>query len=66
VRIGHTADLISRDTTLVIFSEAIITKPDLSYDENIDTIPELKRAKELRIESISYPQALARIFNTLS
>lgn len=47
----------------MIYSEAIITKPDLSYAENLEAIPELKRAKELGIRSLSYPQALSEIFD---
>ncbi|MFO0763746.1 MAG: UDP-N-acetylmuramate--L-alanine ligase [Candidatus Gracilibacteria bacterium] len=63
VSIGHSAEVITSDTDLVIYSEAIITKPDLSYAENLEAIPELKRAKELGIRSLSYPQALSEIFD---
>ena len=63
VHIGHSADVVTPDTDLVIYSEAIITKPDLSYAENLEAIPELKRAKELGVRSLSYPQALAEIFD---
>ena len=63
VHIGHSAEVITSDTDLVIYSEAIITKPDLSYTENLEAIPELKRAKELGVRSLSYPQALAEIFD---
>ena len=59
----HSAEVITSDTDLVIYSEAIITKPDLSYTENLEAIPELKRAKELGIRSLSYPQALSEIFD---
>ena len=63
IHIGHSADVVTTDTDLVIYSEAIITKPDLSYAENLEAIPELKRAKELGVRSLSYPQALAEIFD---
>jgi UDP-N-acetylmuramate--alanine ligase len=48
----------------VIYSEAIITKPDLSPLEQIYANVELKKAKELEIEHLSYPVALGEVFNT--
>lgn len=59
--IGHDASLITPDTSLVVFSEAIITKPDLTYEQNIQAIPELSRARDLGIEAHSYPHALAKV-----
>lgn len=61
--IGHDASLITSETSLVVFSEAIITKPDLSYEQNIQAIPELSRARDLGIEMLSYPKALSRVLS---
>jgi UDP-N-acetylmuramate--alanine ligase len=48
---------------LVIYSEAIITKPDLTPEEQIYANPELAKAKQLGIKHISYPVALGEVFN---
>lgn len=63
VVVGHDASLISHETERIVFSEAVITKPDLSYEANIQAIPELSRARELGIETLSYPKALSEVFN---
>jgi UDP-N-acetylmuramate--alanine ligase len=64
IHIGHTASNVPENTDLVIYSEAIITKPDLSPEEQIYVNVELKKARELGIRHISYPVALGEIFNT--
>lgn len=61
--IGHDEKNLPKNTELVIYSEAIITKPDLPKEEQIYANGELARAKELGIEHISYPVALGRIFD---
>ncbi len=64
IHIGHTASNVPENTDLVIYSEAIITKPDLSPEEQIYANVELQKARELGIKHISYPVALGEIFNT--
>ncbi len=61
--IWHDEKNLSDNTNLVVYSEAIITKPDLSIEENLDANPELSKAKKLWIKNISYPEALAEIVN---
>lgn len=48
----------------MIYSEAIITQPDLPPEEQIYANPELAKAKDLNIPHLSYPVALGKIFNT--
>jgi UDP-N-acetylmuramate-alanine ligase len=55
--IGHNAKNLPDSTDLVIYSEAIITKPDLTPEEQIYSNPELAKAKSLGIRHISYPVA---------
>lgn len=62
--IGENPDCITPETEKVVYSEAIITKPDLPKDEQIVAHPEIKRALELNIPHFSYPVALSEIFNT--
>lgn len=62
--IGHNSDNLTKDTDLVIYSEAIITKPDLSKEDNLYANPELAKAIEFWIKYISYPEALASIVNS--
>lgn len=61
--IGHQAENLRENTDLVIYSEAIITKPDLSPEEQIYSNLELARARDLGIEHFSYPVALGKVFN---
>lgn len=61
--IGHQAENLPENTDLVIYSEAIITKPDLSPEEQIYANPELARARDLAIKHFSYPVALGEVFN---
>ncbi len=63
IRIGHDGSNLPEHTDLVIYSEAIITKPDLSPEEQIYANPELARARDLGIEHFSYPVALGKVFN---
>ena len=62
--IGHRAENLRDNTDLVIYSEAIITKPDLTPEEQIYSNPELAKAQDLNIRHISYPVALGEVFNT--
>ncbi len=64
IQIGHRAENMRDDTDLVIYSEAIITQPDLPIEEQIYSNIELARAQELCIEHLSYPVALGRVFNS--
>jgi UDP-N-acetylmuramate--alanine ligase len=63
ITIGHDADLVTPDTELIIYSEAIISKPDLSKEDQLYANPELARAREYNIRHISYPEALAEVVN---
>jgi UDP-N-acetylmuramate--alanine ligase len=63
IQIGHKSEYLRDDTDLVIYSEAIITQPDLPIEEQIYSNLELARAKELGIEHLSYPVALGAVFN---
>ena len=63
ISIGHTAENIAEDTDIVIYSEAIITKPDLSPEEQIYSNPELAKARDFEIPHFSYPVALGKVFD---
>jgi UDP-N-acetylmuramate--alanine ligase len=63
ISIGHSAENLPDSTDLVIYSEAIITKPDLTPEEQIYSNPELARARGLGIWHISYPIALGEVFD---
>ncbi len=63
ISIGHDAKNLPESTDLVIYSEAIITKPDLAPEEQIYANPELAEAKKRNIRHISYPVALAEVFD---
>lgn len=63
IHIGHSADNLRDDTDLVIYSEAIITKPDLTPEEQIYANAELSKAHDLKIRHLSYPVALGEVFN---
>ena len=63
IKIGHMASNLPENTDLVIYSEAIITKPDLSPEEQIYANVELARARDLGIKHLSYPVALGEVFN---
>ena len=64
IQIGHRVENLRDDTDLVIYSEAIITQPDLLPEEQIYANPELAKARDLTIEHLSYPVALGRVFNS--
>ncbi len=64
IQIGHRAENLRDDTDLVIYSEAIITQPDLPPEEQIYSNIELAHARDLGIEHLSYPVALGRVFNS--
>ncbi len=61
--IGHDASNLPDHTDLLIYSEAIITKPDLSPEEQIYSNPELAKARDLGIRHLSYPVALGEVFD---
>ena len=61
VNIGEDPVYLDDDTTLVVYSEAIITKPDLSAEDNLRANKELAHARTLGIRAESYPEALAAI-----
>ena len=63
IYIGHDAKNIRPNTDLVIYSEAIITKPDLTPEEQIYSNPELAKARDLGIVHLSYPVALGHVFD---
>jgi UDP-N-acetylmuramate--alanine ligase len=63
IHIGHNADNLRDNTDLVIYSEAIITKPDLTPEEQIYANRELAKARDLGIRHLSYPVALGEVFN---
>jgi len=63
IHIGHAPENIRDNTEFVIYSEAIITKPDLSPEEQIYANPELSKARDLKIRHLSYPAALGEVFN---
>lgn len=63
IYIWHNRDNLRENTDLVIYSEAIITKPDLPPEEQIYANPELAQARDLHIRHISYPVWLAEVFN---
>ena len=62
--IWHDTENLNADTDLVIYSEAIVTKPDLTKEENLMANPTLAKARELWIKNLSYPEALAEIVNS--
>jgi UDP-N-acetylmuramate--alanine ligase len=64
ISIGHSAENLPKETDLVIYSEAIITKPDLTPEEQIYSNPELARARNLHIRHLSYPVALGEVFDS--
>ncbi len=61
--IGTNPDIITEKTEKVVYSEAIITKPDLPKEEQISSHPEIKKAIELGVAHASYPVALGEVFN---
>lgn len=61
---GHASQNLPENTDLVIYSEAIITKPDLPPAEQLRANPELAKALDSGIRAISYPEALSEKFNT--
>lgn len=63
IHIGHISENLPDNTDLVIYSEAIITKPDLTPEEQIYSNPELAKARNLNIRHLSYPVALGEVFN---
>lgn len=61
--IGQNPDHLPDDADIVAYSEAIITKPDLSKEENLMANSELAKARNLGLKNLSYPEALAEIVN---
>lgn len=60
---GHNEANLGDNTNFVIYSEAIITNPNLNKEENLKANPELAKAIKLNIKSLSYPEALAEVVN---
>mgnify|MGYP001202730271 FL=1 len=58
ITIGHAAENVPADADLIIYSEAIITKPEQG---NLNT--EYQKAVSLGVKTASYPEALAEIVN---
>lgn len=46
VAIGHDEKNLSRETTLLVYSEAVVTKPDLPKEAQILANVEIRTAKE--------------------
>ncbi len=63
VSIGHSAENLPKNASLVVYSEAVITKPDLPKEEQLLSNPEIRAATERGIRRLSYPEALAELFN---
>ncbi|MDD4530210.1 MAG: Mur ligase family protein [Candidatus Gracilibacteria bacterium] len=63
VSIGENEDFLPQDVDLIVYSEAIITKPDLSYEENLKANKELALGLKLGIKALSYPKALGEVVN---
>ncbi|MBB1554252.1 UDP-N-acetylmuramate--L-alanine ligase [Candidatus Gracilibacteria bacterium] len=61
--IGEHPGMIDENIEKIIYSEAIITKPDLPAEDQIYAHPELQKARELGIPHFSYPVALGEVFN---
>lgn len=61
--IGENPEIITENTEKIVYSEAIITKPDLPKEEQVSAHSEIKRAIELGIPHFSYPVALGEVFN---
>ena len=47
ISLGHDAKNLPAHTHLVVYSEAIVTKPDIPISDQLVSNPELARAKEL-------------------
>ena len=63
IAIGHDEKNLEADTDLVVYSEAIVTKPDLPKEAQLDANVELRLARERGIRTLSYPEALGDIAN---
>lgn len=62
IHIWHSAENLPADTEMVIYTEAIFSKNDNWKLETKN--PEFNKAKDLDIETLSYPEALAKIVNS--
>lgn len=60
--IGEQADFITEQTQKVIYTEGIV-RNDEQHEQALDRHPETKKARNLGIETLSYPQGLAQVFN---
>lgn len=63
VSIGHDASNVPESTDLLVYSEAVVTKPDLPKEEQILSNPEIRKSQEMGVRRLSYPEALAELFN---
>lgn len=46
-----------------MYSEAVVTKPDLPKEEQVLSNPEIRKSHEMGVRRLSYPEALAELFN---
>jgi len=63
VSVWENEDFLPQDSDLIVYSEAIITKPDLSYEQNLKANKELALWLKLWIKALSYPKALWEVVN---
>lgn len=62
VYIGESADQITRDTSLVVYTEGIV-RNDEDHEDALRRNPETNAGLEKNIPVLSYPQALGEVFN---
>ncbi len=63
VSVGHAAENVPENTSLLVYSEAVVTKPDLPKEEQVLSNPEIRKSHEMGVRRLSYPEALAELFN---
>lgn len=63
VHIGENATNVPPNITLLVYSEAVITKPDLPAEVQVRANAEIAEALARNVSIMSYPQALAEVFN---
>lgn len=63
VSVGHSAENVPENTSLLVYSEAVVTKPDLPKEAQVLSNPEIRKSHEMGIRRLSYPEALAELFN---
>lgn len=63
ISVGHRAENVPENTSLLVYSEAVVTKPDLPKEEQVLSNPEIRKSHEMGVRRLSYPEALAELFN---